>query len=79
MATRLEEFEKQAQQLSLQERSALIDHLISSLDDLEEKECERLWLEEAKRRYQEYKAGKVSSRSADQVLQDARAKLRALA
>lgn len=77
MAATLEEFEKQAQQLSLQERSALIDHLIRSLDELDEKECNRLWLEEAKRRYHEYKAGTISSRSAEEVFQDVRAKLRA--
>ncbi|PIP47247.1 MAG: addiction module antitoxin RelB [Deltaproteobacteria bacterium CG23_combo_of_CG06-09_8_20_14_all_51_20] len=78
MPTRLEEFAKQTQLLSLQERSALIDHLISRLDEFDENECERLWLDEATRRYQEYKAGKMSSRSAEEVFQDARVKLRAL-
>lgn len=78
MTSRLEEFEKQAQHFSLQERSTLIDHLISRLDELDEKECERLWLEEATRRFHEYKSGRMISRSAGEVFQDARARLRAL-
>ena len=78
MATRLEEFAQQAQHLSLQERSALIDQLISSLDEFDEKDCERLWLDEAMRRYHEYKAGTMSSRPAGEVFQDARAQLKTL-
>ena len=77
MATKIEEFEKQAQHLSLEEKAALIGRLISGLDELDEKECERLWLEEARRRYREYKAGRISSRSSEEVFQDARAKLKA--
>lgn len=75
MSTRLTEVEKQARQLPLQERAALIDHLISSLDELDEKECERLWLDEAKRRYQAYQAGTIPSRAAGEVFRDARANL----
>ena len=78
MTTRLTDVEKQAQQLSLQERSTLIDHLISSLDELDEKECDRLWFEEAKRRYQAYKAGVISSRPSEEVFKEAQARLKAL-
>ena len=76
MPTNLEECERQAQQLSLKERSVLIDHLIGSLDELDEAECERLWAEEAERRYREYKAGNITSRPAKDVFRDARTKLR---
>jgi putative addiction module component (TIGR02574 family) len=78
MANRLEEFERQAQYLSLREKSILIDHLINSLEEFDEIECDRLWHEEATRRYQDYKAGKVPSRSAEDVFHDTRAKLRLL-
>ena len=78
MTTKLTDVEKQAQQLSLQERSALIDHLISSLDELGEKGCDRLWFEEAKRRYQAYTTGTISSRSSEEVFQEARARLKGL-
>lgn len=78
MAPSLSEVEKQARQLPLQERAALIDHLISSLDELDEKECERLWLDEAKRRYQAYQAGTISSRTSGEVFKDVRTKLEAL-
>lgn len=77
MATKLEDIEKQAQNFSLQERAALIECLVNNLDELDEKEYERLWVEEAKMRYREYKAGRISSRSSEDVFQDARAKLKA--
>ena len=75
MPANLEECELQARQLPLKDRSILIDHLIGSLDELDEAECERLWLEEAERRYREYKAGNITSRSAKDVFRDARTKL----
>ena len=78
MAITLEEFEKQARQLSLQEKASLIENLISSLDDVDEAECERLWIEEAKRRYKEYKAGNISSSPANDAFRNTRAKLRAI-
>ena len=75
MSNRLEEIEKQAASLTLQEKSALIEHLVSNLDELDEQECERLWLEEATRRYREYKAGKMPYRSAAEAFQSVRDKL----
>lgn len=77
MPNSLEECEQQARQLSLNDRSVLIDHLIGTLDELEEAECERLWLEEADWRYREYKAGNITSRSVKDVFDDARNALRA--
>lgn len=76
MNTDLEQCEQLARQLPLQERSVLLSRLISSLDELDESECESLWLEEAGRRYREYKKGNISSRAAEEVFRDARARLR---
>jgi len=65
-----------ALKLPVSERAALVEHLIASLDDLDEKENERLWLEEAENRYRLYKAGKMSSRPAQDVHRDVRNRMR---
>ena len=65
----------QALQLSLEERAVLAQHLIASLDTFDDAQNEHLWLDEADRRYREYKKGNVSARSAEDVLRDARATL----
>lgn len=72
MSPDFEKCEAQALKLSPEERAALAAHLIASLDSLDDSENERLWLEEADRRYQAYKKGNVSARSAEEVLNDGR-------
>jgi hypothetical protein len=76
MSLDLKECEAQALKLKPKERAALAMHLIASLDALNDSENERLWLEEAKRRYQEHKKGNIQSRSAEDVLKDARAAIK---
>lgn len=76
MSPDLEKCEAQALKLNPKDRAALAMHLIASLDALDDSENERLWLEEAKRRYQEYKKGNIQSRSAENVLKDARAAIK---
>ena len=56
-------------------RAILISHLIDSLDELEEQGIERLWLEEASRRFQEFKDGNIQARSGSEICSDIRAKL----
>ena len=75
MSPELKEFETQALKLESQDRAILAEHLIASLDDLDIAENERLWLEEADRRYREYKKGTITARSAEDVLREARAAL----
>ena len=72
----MKECETQALKLQPKERAALAEHLIASLDELDDTENERFWLEEADRRYQEYKKGNISARPAEGVLRDARSALR---
>ena len=72
MSPDLKECEAQALKLSPKERAALAEILIASLDARDDAEDERLWLEEAERRYQEYKKGNISARPAEDVLRDAR-------
>jgi len=65
--------EVQAMKLEPTDRASLAKHLIASLDELTEGQNEQLWLSEADRRYQEYRSGNLSARSAEDVLRDARA------
>jgi putative addiction module component (TIGR02574 family) len=50
---------------------------LDSLDDLSEEESDRLWAEEAERRFADYKAGNVEAIPADEVFAHLRARLRA--
>lgn len=76
MSPNLNECEAQALTLAAKERATLAKHLIASLDALEDSENERLWLEEADRRYGEYKQGNIQARPAADVLKDARSAIR---
>jgi putative addiction module component (TIGR02574 family) len=76
MPMKVQEIEKEALQLSFHERALLAEHLIGSLETESDPEAERSWIEEAERRYQDYKSGKVKTISAEQVFKDARMKLK---
>ena len=71
MATNPGRLETQALKLPPRERAALAEQLIASLDDLDDAEVERLWVDEAERRYQAYKKGKIPARLAEDVFRDA--------
>ena len=58
--------------------AALAETLLASLDEIDDIENERLWVEEAERRYREYKLGNMSSRPAEDVLRDVRARIERL-
>jgi putative addiction module component (TIGR02574 family) len=75
MALNLRECEASALKLPAAERAALAKRLIESLDSLDTAENERLWVEEAERRYQAYRDGRLPARSAADAIQDARARL----
>ena len=76
MSPDLKECEAQALRLVAEERAALAERLIASLDALDDSENERLWLEEAERRYQEYGKGNIRTRAAEDVLRDARSAIK---
>ena len=78
MATELEKCEQRAKKLPLQERALLIKHLIEGLDDLDELNLGRLWVQEAARRFKEFEAGNIKARPAKEVFRDARARLQEL-
>ncbi len=75
MPSKIKEIEEEALRLPSHERAQLAEHLIHSLDEVEDPEAERLWIEEAERRYQEYKQGKVKAKPAGMVFKEARLKL----
>jgi putative addiction module component (TIGR02574 family) len=76
MSAKLKECEAKAMRLPPSERAALAERLIASLDALDDAQNERLWVEEAERRYKQYKKGRISARSAKNAIRDARSAIR---
>ncbi len=76
MSPNLKECEALALHLPAHERATLAERLIASLDEIDDSENERLWVEEAERRYHAYKKGHISARSVDEVINEARARIR---
>jgi len=75
MPTALEKCQQQAMHLPLKERALLIKVLIDELDELDEKNLEQLWIKEASRRFQEFKAGNINAMPAADVFYNARTNL----
>ena len=67
MSEKLEEIINVAKDLSLEERAELAGTLLLSLDEPSESEVERLWLQEAERRYQEFREDKVKGVPSEEV------------
>ena len=72
----LEELESEAMKLDPKARARLAGKLIESLDILSDAENEQLWAEEAERRDRDLDSRQDSGRGADEVLRDARDRLR---
>ena len=70
-----EQVENEALNLKPEARAELAEKLLKSLEDLSDEEIERLWAEEAVRRDAEVDSGKASTRNAEDVLRDARARI----
>lgn len=64
MLSDLNIFETEALTLPAAQRAELAQHLLATLDDVDEQENEHLWQEEVQRRYRAYEAGTVSFRNA---------------
>ena len=58
---------KSALSLNAEDRAAIAERLLASLEDLDEQEAERLWAEEASRRRQELPAGRAGVVEASDV------------
>ncbi len=62
---------KNALSLDVQDRAALAQSLLASLEELSEEEAQRLWAEEAQRRLDEYRAGRARAVPAEEVAKKA--------
>jgi hypothetical protein len=71
MGKALSQLEQEAKQLPAADRAHLAHSLIASLDIGEDVEAEELWLQEAERRYQDYRRGTLAPKPAAQVFDDA--------
>ena len=71
-----DDVEQVALSLDPKSRARLAEKLLASLDALTESEVDQLWVEEAERRGEESDGDPPAWRSADDVLRDAKAKLR---
>jgi Putative addiction module component len=71
----LKNIEKQAFELPENERAILALNLIRSLEKEEDSDVSDIWFDEAERRYQELKQGKVIGKTSKQVFEEARARI----
>ena len=67
--------EKQAQELSTKERAQLAMALIESLDQGCDEDVEEIWLDEAERRLDEYRTGRIKAIPANEVFERIEKKL----
>ncbi len=70
------QIESEALTLPVQDRAALAQRLLLSLEDVSESEFEQLWADESVRRVAEFDAGNSLSISGEEVAKKARALLR---
>jgi putative addiction module component (TIGR02574 family) len=67
---------KNALSLDVRDRAALAQTLLASLDELSGEEAERLWTEEARRRWEDFRAGRAKAVPAEEVAKKAARLLR---
>jgi putative addiction module component (TIGR02574 family) len=76
MATTFEQLAKQAMDLPAESRARLAELLVESLDAEELGEIDRLWIEEAQRRRDEIRSGRVEAIPGEEGLRKVRDALR---
>jgi putative addiction module component (TIGR02574 family) len=67
MARKIKDIASEALELPITARAELAKQLLDSLDNVSEEENEKLWAQEAERRYSEYKAGNIKAVPAEEV------------
>ncbi|MEI6449809.1 MAG: addiction module protein [Actinomycetes bacterium] len=72
----VDELMREALRLKATDRASMAHELLNSLETLSEAELEQLWVEEALRRSAEIDAGIVEAIPADEVIAQARARLK---
>jgi hypothetical protein len=76
MARDLKELEEELAHLTTEEKAAVARSLIDALDEKWDEDVERLWMEEAERRYAAYRRGEVTTNLASDVFSRVRERLR---
>ena len=71
MNPNIEALAKETMALDIEDRALLAGKLLLSLDEPTSSEVERLWLDEAERRLEGYRAGKVQGIPADEIFRRA--------
>jgi len=72
---KIEDLEVAALGLDAKNRARLAERLLESLESLSPEENARIWAEEAQRRADALESGTLSSRSAEEVFREARARI----
>ena len=75
MPKKMKAVEAAAMELTLEERALLVGKLLLSLEELPESEVERLWLDEAERRLEEFRKGSSHGTPTEEVFRRAIAEL----
>ena len=73
MSALFDEVQRQAQQLTVQEKAALAHLLIEELDSFSDADnVEQLWIAESQRRYEAYLRGELTTVAGDEAMANAR-------
>ena len=75
MSPQFKEIETQALLLPPEDREILVQVLVSSLEDIPLTEIDKAWIEEAEKRYQNFKMGKTQGIPGQQIFDDIRREL----
>ena len=76
MSSQFDDLAKRVRALPAGEKAALVRELIDDLDPGKDPDVEKLWLEEAERRYAQYLRGEVDAIPGDEVMAEARKRLK---
>jgi putative addiction module component (TIGR02574 family) len=76
VSSQFDELTKRIRALPARERVELVRTLIDDLDPGKDPDVEKLWLEEAERRYAQYLRGEVEAIPGDEVMAEARKRLK---
>ena len=76
MTALLEKIEREAKGLSREDRERLASDLIAGLETASLSEIDQAWIDEAERRYDDWKAGRTKAVPVEQAIAEMRGKLR---
>jgi hypothetical protein len=71
-----QELERRALSMTPRARAKLARKLLKSLETLSEEENDKLWIEEAQRRDDEWSGGRAKRKAGEKVLKEIRSRLR---